>query len=438
MNACVADAISPSRDQSADNPRTTASAVSPPPTKAASADRSPAPSRFTINGQQMSVVIITTLIELEKYYTELEELAATALEPNIFYEPWVLLPSLKAFGAAAQFVFALVFAPEISNPNGPQILCGFFPLVRERRYKGIPISVLRLWQHRYGPLCTPLIRTEHADECLKAFFKWLADPSHPSPANCAAVDLRFIPGDGPFHTLLVDYLYRSMQQTYTDDCHVRALFRPAENAEAYLNHAFSGRRRKDMRAQARKLAEQGEIEYSELLEESDLEQCVNDFFRLEASGWKGKEGSAIISKKEDQEFFLKLAREGFRRGRLRMLSLKLNGQPIAQSFDLTSGRAVFALKIAYDEEYARFSPGVLMQIDNLQRLHNSPDYDWVDSCAVPRHFMINRLFTSRRIIQTVLVATGRKPGGLVVSVLPLLRWLNRLLRRPTPQMSDQE
>jgi len=42
--------------------------------------------------------------------------------------------------------------------------------------------------------------------------------------------------------------------------------------------------------------------------------------------------------------------------------------------------------------------------------------------------MINRLFTSRRVIQTVVMATGHKPGGLIVSVLPLLRWSKRLLR----------
>jgi hypothetical protein len=43
--------------------------------------------------------------------------------------------------------------------------------------------------------------------------------------------------------------------------------------------------------------------------------------------------------------------------------------------------------------------------------------------------MINRLYTSRRVIQTVVIAAGRNPGGLIVSILPLLRWLNRLLRR---------
>ena len=46
--------------------------------------------------------------------------------------------------------------------------------------------------------------------------------------------------------------------------------------------------------------------------------------------------------------------------------------------------------------------------------------------------MINRLWKDRRLMQTVLVATGRRGGDLAVSVLPLLRWGQRLVRRPRP------
>jgi GNAT acetyltransferase-like protein len=400
-----------------------------PPSKPADAKRKPAPSRFTLDGRKMSVVVLIEPAALEAYLPELEDLAANAIEPNIFYEPWILWPSLKAFGHDRQFFFALVFAPTLDHPHAPQTLCGFFPLVRERRYKGLPVSVLRLWKHRYCLLCTPLIRTEHASECLKAFFKWLADPDHLNAANCAIVELREITGDGPFHTLLADYLYNSTRLSYMEDIHVRAFFRPAENAEVYLSRALSGRRRKDMRQQAKQLAGVGRIEYKELTEQDDVDQWMSDFLSLEASGWKGRNGSAIASLEKDREFFLEIAREGFRRGRLRMRSLNLNGQPIAQKLDLVAGRAGFAFKIAYDESYSRFSPGVLLELENLRRLHEEGQFDWVDSCAVPDHFMINRLYTSRRVIQTVVIAAGRNPGGLIVSILPLLRWLNRLLRR---------
>src|SRR5262249_39644562 len=220
---------------------------------------------------------------------------ADAIEPNVFYEPWFLLPSFKAFGQGQQFYFALVFAPAITNPRAPLTLCGFFPLVRERRYKGLPISVLRLWKHRYGPLCTPLIRTEHAGECLKAFFDWLADADHPNAANCPVIELRDITGDGPFQALLVDYLNNSARLSYAEDSHVRAFFRPAENSDVYLMKALSGHRRKNFRQQSNHLAELGQIDYVEMEKQDDVDKWMGDFFRLEASGWKGKDGSAIAS-----------------------------------------------------------------------------------------------------------------------------------------------
>jgi len=411
--------------------------VIPPSSKPAGAKRKPAPSRFTLDGRKMSVVVLTEPAELEDHLPALEELAADAIEPNIFYEPWILRPSLKAFGRGQQFLFALVFAPTLDRPYAPQTLCGFFPLVRERGYKGLPVSVLRLWNHIYGPLCTPLIRTEHASECLKAFFNWLADPNHPNAVNCPVVELPNVSGDGPFHALLVDYLHNSARLSYMEDAHVRAVFRPSENAEVYMGRALSGKRRKDLRQHAKQLAGIGRIEYKELTEQDDVDQWVSDFLSLEASGWKGRDGSAIALLEKDREFFLEVAHQGFRRGRLQMLSLDLNGKPIAHKFDITAGRADFALKIAYDESYSRFSPGVLLELERIRRLHEEAQLDWVDSCAVPDHFMINRLYTSRRVIQTVVIATGRNPGGLIVSVLPLLRWLNRLLRRPAKSSAPQ-
>ena len=80
---------------------------------------------------------------------------------------------------------------------------------------------------------------------------------------------------------------------------------------------------------------------------------MSDFLSLEASGWKGRNGSAIASLEKDREFFLEIAREGFRRRRLLMRSLNLNGQPIARARSRCWPRQ--RRKIAYDESYSRFS-----------------------------------------------------------------------------------
>jgi hypothetical protein len=65
---------------------------------------------------------------------------------------------------------------------------------------------------------------------------------------------------------------------------------------------------------------------------------------------------------------------------------------------------------------------------------------WMDSCAMADHPMIDRLWSERRVVQTLYVATGRRPGDAIVSAMPLGRWLRRSLRRtPRPVVQpDQE
>ena len=109
-----------------------------------------------------------------------------------------------------------------------------------------------------------------------------------------------------------------------------------------------------------------------------------------------------------------------------MLASRVDGKPVAMKCNFLAGRGSFAFKIAFDESYSHFSPGMLMEIENIRRFHAIPDIEWMDSCAVPSQAMINRLWPGRRIIQTVLVSTGNPPGNLAVSAIPMLRWLKRL------------
>jgi hypothetical protein len=49
------------------------------------------------------------------------------------------------------------------------------------------------------------------------------------------------------------------------------------------------------------------------------------------------------------------------------------------------------------EAFARFSPGVLLQVENLRLLDN-PSVAWMDSCAAENHSMIDSLWSGRRHI----------------------------------------
>ena len=108
-----------------------------------------------------------------------------------------------------------------------------------------------------------------------------------------------------------------------------------------------------------------------------------------------------------------------------MFGLFLNGEPIAMKVNFLASPGSFAFKIAYDERFSKFSPGVQLELENLRRLHETPKIEWMDSCAVPKHFMINRLWKERRTIQHVRVSTGGWLGNLEIGVRTLLRSIRR-------------
>ena len=378
-------------------------------------------------GREMFVVSTRDFAALDQYIAAWEDLAASALEPNPFYEWWMLIPALRMLGADRNVELVLVFAPNQARQNAPPILCGVFPLERKPRYKGLPVSTLSLWKHLFCFLCTPLVRADCARGTLMAFLDHLAADEASSPL----VEFNVVSGQGPFHQALTDCLYQRVSLSYVTDVYNRALFRPAASADDYLRAAMSREHRKDVRRRTKRLADAGPTKYTMLTADQDVDRWLEEFMQLEQAGWKGKLGGALASSEAKRRYFMTVAKEAWRRGRLMMLALNHDGEMIAQKCNFLAGDGSFAFKIAYDEEYARYSPGFLLEIENLRRLHDAPAIRWMDSCAVPDHPMINRLWPDRRTIQTVLIPTGKRFGELVVSLLPLIRWFNRKLRGAT-------
>jgi CelD/BcsL family acetyltransferase involved in cellulose biosynthesis len=205
--------------------------------------------------------------------------------------------------------------------------------------------------------------------------------------------------------------------------------RPRADGEAFLGEALSRKGAKELQRLERRLAEAGKLEYAELQDAAEAEQWIADFLELEARGWKGRNASALGSSDPGRLFFKRATHAAARRGRLMLLGLRLAGRWVAMKCNFVSGEGAFAFKIAYDEDYARFSPGTLLELENIRRFHARPELRWMDSCADPDHFMANRLWMDRRRLADLVTTTGRAVGDVMVSSLPLLHWMSRALRR---------
>jgi CelD/BcsL family acetyltransferase involved in cellulose biosynthesis len=272
-------------------------------------------------------------------------------------------------------------------------------------------------------LSTPLLRRPYARQSLAIFLDWLADQR-----GVAMMEWGTITSDGPFHRVLDEVQTAGSRRSLLAYQYERALLLPRASSDAYLDEALSKDGMRELRRLERRLAQCGELRYVTLEPGAHAEPWIRDFLALEASGWKGRRGSAFDCSEGGRAFFTTVALEAARRGRLMMLALNLQGRPIAMKCNILAHEGAYAFKIAYDERYARFSPGTLLELENIRQFHARPALRWMDSCADPEHFMLNRLWLDRRRIARVLMASGRPLGDLVLLSLPLLTRLSQGMR----------
>ncbi len=373
----------------------------------------------------MTITVVEDPAALSEYATAWQALAQEAIEPNVYYEPWMLLPAVRFLTAEKPPLFVLVFRTKTDDPEGQPSLCGLFPLERGRRFLGLPVNVLNLFSHSHCYLRTPLLRRGYARETLAAFFEWAASDTQ----GAAVLNLARVSGDGPFYHALLDFLHERSSGAVVTEAYTRAFLLPERDAETYIQHALSGKHRRQNRRLERQLQERGELRYAQLESESELDGWLNSFLDLEARGWKGKAGTALACDDKHRLFFVTAATEAFRRGQLLFFALQLDGRPIAMDCNFRSGIGGFSFKPAFDESFSPYSPGVLLYLEEVRRFHEMEGLRWVDSCTDPNNELLNRLWCQRRIVTSLLVSSGRRTGDFLLALRPLREWLGRRWRR---------
>jgi CelD/BcsL family acetyltransferase involved in cellulose biosynthesis len=397
-----------------DPPRSSRPATAPP------RDIATAPPHL-LNGE-LWIEVVDVPADLDQHAAPWDDLAADAAEPNVFYERWMLQPAISAFAPAGRVRVVCVYRRGKRQDVAPALV-GLFPLQTVRR--GLHrATTYELWGHDYNFLRTPLIRSGHLVETLTVFFDWVEKTDR----RASVVEMPLIHGEGPFAKALTQVLYERKNLTYTPEVYNRALLRRGESADAYIEQAVSSHQRQEVKRQYRRLGEQGAVETRVLNNAAQLDHWLDEFLRLEASGWKGSEGTAFAAADSSQNYFRQICRTAWDRGQLQMLGLFLSGVPIALKVNFLTGAGAYAFKIAYSEEHSKFSPGVQLELENIRAAHSLPDWRWMDSSAVPNHFMINRLWKDQRTIQHLLISTGTAAGNLLVGALPLLRAIKRTVR----------
>jgi len=130
---------------------------------------------------------------------------------------------------------------------------------------------------------------------------------------------------------------------------------------------FNAGRRSDLR-RARRNAEKISPVSCEVLSPSpaELGPLLDEAFQVEAAGWKGLKGSAMAIHATRGAYYRWYAVAAAREGILRLCFLRIGGRAAAMQLAVECGERFWLLKIGYDEEFARCSPGVLLMLHTVR------------------------------------------------------------------------
>jgi len=323
-------------------------------------------------------------LNMMAFQESLKELASHSDFRNVFFEPEFLSESTKWI--ARRPVSGLFLAERL--PNGLELR--FFAPVTVERTGKIGPKFYRIWSSEYTPLGQPLVDARDVERTVEELYH--AFDNLPSFAAQGML-IHSLPQNTRFYKAFTKAgEKRNRLQLFNK--FERAALLPVGEKPYEMTH-LSGKRRQRLRVALARLMEKGSLCIEEANDVQDIEIAMLDFLFIEKRGWKGRRKSALANHNDTRQFAMDMIRRMGCSGKCRVFSYKLDGNTIASMIMLGSGGRYVAWKIAFDEHYADHSVGNLLLVDVNNRLASEPDFEFLDSVAVPGNETANRFWPDR-------------------------------------------
>jgi len=343
--------------------------------------------------------------------TAWDDLAAHALEPNGYYlSPWALAVDASARGRS--------HVDALYGVTSSRRLVALLPMVSAWRAFRLPLPVV-VSAESYGTLHTPLLAREDAVAAARA----LLDDAIKRGAH--AIVLRDVPLDGPAVSAIRDALARDGLAVTVLHAYPRACLDATQDAETLLRDALGAKKLKELRRQRNRLGEVGALDFAVARTRDEVARAIEIFLKLEASGWKGKRGTALVQHAGDAAFIRRATVDLAARGQCEIALLSAGEAPIAAGIILKHDARAFWFKLGVEDRFTRLSPGVQLALELTRYFCADPSVEFVDSTAPADSPMINPIWRGRFTIGDLLIPL--KPRDpLVPAILIVLRAQRRL------------
>lgn len=330
---------------------------------------------------------------------ELDYLCARTVEPNVFFNPRFLAPAMPRL--EDREVRLAVIRDGDEHRSRLRLLV---PFSVERPAVPLGVSVMRTWSSPFGPLGTPLVDRDDPVGVIEDFFDMLGRPHLKLPKVFVLPDIRL---DGALASLLATVAETRGLPLVTTGAAERPVLESTLEGDDYLKASLRPHHYREFRRLKRRLGETGLLEHRVARGPDEIRHAIESFLTLEAAGWKGRERTAMAIDRYRAAFAREAVHRLAEQDLCRIHSLTLDGRTIASLVVFVEAGIAYTWKTAYDEALAAYSPGTLLMIEVTKQHLDDPNIVMTDSCAVPDHPVMSRLWAERRPVGTVVVGLTR-------------------------------
>ena len=328
------------------------------------------------------------------------DLAEHAIEPNPLFEAECLIPAAHNLPNGEQI--SLVIAEDEGR------FLGCFPVLRvggdtkpSSSWAGVrrPAFTTQVRRLRYDG--TPLIRGERGVEAATALLSALTDQAHTRDAGILVLEA--LDTDGPVSSYFRSAAKNLGLPLYAYRTWERPIVRRRD--ELTYRNSYEGKSDRKLAKLRRQLGDKlgGDVQF---VDRSADASAVDQLIAIEAAGYKTTKGVAMASHPGEPEWFAEMCAQFRETGRVLLYSMQVGDSVVAMILMLRAGEGLFGLQTVYDEGYSKFSPGIQLELEVIDRFHNETDAKWLDSCTFAGNETLLQLYPDRREVSTMLVAVG--------------------------------
>jgi hypothetical protein len=211
------------------------------------------------------------------------------------------------------------------------------------------------------------------DHATAAFNALLAELGRQVP-NHLGLDLARVRQDSPIWTVLQHGLEGYVVRRGL--LHRGSVLNVKGDFDSYL--ATLGNMRSNLKRYRKKLERRGRVSIDIRTGSAASADFLDEFLTLEASGWKGRSGTALLNQPDSVPFHMALIRNFAAQERLEWHTIRVNECLVAARMALRCGNALLFPKIAFDEAFAECRPGSILTEETLRNAFSRPDITELD------------------------------------------------------------